>query len=328
MSKLAVTGVSVTALGLFGFAGPAGGQEGGTAYAFTGETQSYTIPDGVCAIRVELSGGNGDDLAGTAPASPGVGGAIAATLEVNPGDVYTVVVGGAGQGADGGWGGMAPGGDGGLRETGISSFGTGGGGGSYLAFGSTVRIAAGGGGGAGANVGDGGDGAIGAAAGDDGGTPGNTFAGGAGTGATQSGVGLGGEPGDGVGADPGQDGSAMVGGNGGDVTAPTAGPGGGGGGGWFGAGGGGGATVSSSGGGGGGGSSSVDASGVDVAAGSLGQDGDGNGQALITPAADCVDPTTSTSTSTPTTTTSPSTTATPTTSTGAQPAVVTPRFTG
>jgi hypothetical protein len=112
-------------------------------YAFTGSAQQFVVPDGVAAVTIEAYGGFGGSNAFTI--AGGENGAVAGTLAVKPGEVLTILVGGAGGsgtmsggGGAGGFGGGGAGGD-----------GAGGGGGATVVSGpeGQVQLVAGGGGG-------------------------------------------------------------------------------------------------------------------------------------------------------------------------------------
>lgn len=212
------------------------------SFAFTGSTQSFTVPAGVTRILVELVGaGGGDSRSGSGDG--GRGSRLVTELDVTPGETIAVYVGGRGvkgvsmSTVGGGWNG------GGLGEF---SAGSGGGATDLRRGGSTLadRIAAAAGAGGAANEwsgrygGDGGDG--------DGG--GQNGQGGWGTGGWAGTATVGGGPGTGV-----NKGSLGLGGQGGASGSDRGG--GGGGGGWYG--GGGGTTFIGEPAGGGGGGSSV-----------------------------------------------------------------------
>lgn len=198
-----------------------------------GSAQSFTVPDNVFTIEVQMLGGGGGQSDG------GGGGLLTFTWSVTPGtqyDLYVPTGGGSGPGDAG----LPGGGNGG------SSFGSddGGGGGGYAAIiptggGITDAVAVAGGGGGG------GGGSISAFGGGGGYTEGEDAGGGGGT------QDAGGTAGSGATA-----GSQGQGGAGRSTHPSTADAGGGGGGGWYGGGGGG------SGQGGGGGSSYVSSSAV------------------------------------------------------------------
>ncbi|MFD7070517.1 prealbumin-like fold domain-containing protein [Streptomyces sp. NPDC059913] len=129
-------------------------QAGSRTFVFTGAPESFTVPADVCSLSVTAYGAAG----GTGQYNvPGGGGAeVAATLDVTPGQVLTVDVGGAGHGGDdplaptlGGYGGGGTGGayrvDGEIR--GIAAGG--GGGRTVISSGAVPLIVAGGGGGGG-----------------------------------------------------------------------------------------------------------------------------------------------------------------------------------
>ncbi len=173
---------------------PLAGQAQTTAFAFTGNNQTYTVPAGITSVQVVATGASG----GAYPSltNYALGARVQATVTVIPGEVLTVVVGGSGGdatfgglgtgGFNGGGGGAAAGGGGGatdLRRAGAST-------GDYLTSRNALVVAGGGGGADDMNglAGDGGtpDGADG------------TFQTGAsytGSGATQTGPGLGTDPG-------------------------------------------------------------------------------------------------------------------------------------
>jgi hypothetical protein len=230
---------------------PAGGADTAPIdFAFSGSAQTFTVPaDGsVCAVALDLAGADGGQAG--VNGNPGTGGTVQGTTTVAPGDVVSITVGGAGTatsgsttvGGPGGFGGGGNGGD----AAGVA--GAGGGGATSVSVNGTLVLVAGGGGGGGGQTADGGAG--------------------------------------GSSAGNGTDGQTNVGNGGGGATTTTngsAGGGGGGGGGFFGGGGGGGAPTPSSGGGGGGGSGFADPARVSgVAAGTVTQDGSGNGAARLT----------------------------------------------
>jgi len=251
---------------------------------YTGEAQTFVVPDGVCEITVDAFGarggaggifeffdggagltaeygsGEGDVGAEQFASGFGLGGRATSTLTVTPGESLTVMVGGHGRSPFifpfGGAGGFNGGGDGGAGE-GVG--GGGGGGASDVRQGGSAlsnRVVVAGGGGGGGAGGPGGDGAD---AGDGGGTVGDDGDDGAGDPVTEQGTGGGGGT-DTTGGTAGTNATDDGGG-----TPPTAGDlgvggtggshgdgGGGGGGGYYGGGGAGAGFVGSGGGGGGG----------------------------------------------------------------------------
>ncbi len=71
----------------------------GQTFAYSGGTQTYTVPAGVTLVRVDAIGAQGgaNTLNGyTANDAQGKGGRVQATLPVTPGEVLTVTVGGRG----------------------------------------------------------------------------------------------------------------------------------------------------------------------------------------------------------------------------------------
>ena len=222
-----------------------------TVFSFTGGEQSYTVPAGVSSLSITAIGapGGGPQSGGLAA---GRGADVSGVVDVAPGQVLYVEVGGTGGSPAGGFNG---GGDSGTR-IGLSVFGGGGGSdvrtlpmtGGAISLNSRLIVAAGGGG-SGSPAAPGGD--AGAAGGSApgtsvGGGPGNQTAGGAGgCDAVQMGCGM--------------DGSLGVGGTGGSSgDGAQAREGAGGGGGLYGGGGGGGGGGPQGGGvGGGGGGSSL-----------------------------------------------------------------------
>jgi hypothetical protein len=219
------------------------------AFEFTGGEQTFTVPSGVHLISVNLVGGIGGDGGG----SGGLPAVVTGDLEVAPGEVLYLEVGGNGEDqSEGGEGGFNGGGDG---------PGSGGGGGAsdirtvsrgegLSSLASRLAIAGGGGGGGGNGVDIGGAGGAADSPGEtsagtnEGGGAGTVFNGGSG------GIGCGGTGGEGALGEGADGGFGEEGSNGG----------GGGGGGYYGGGGGGGGCVSG-GGGGGGGASLVPADG-------------------------------------------------------------------
>jgi hypothetical protein len=251
-------------------AGPAGGGTSSETFEFEDETQTFTVPDNVCEIRVIALGAGGGDstdsvLAETVPG--GTGGRAEATIPVTPGETLTVRVGGEGEdtvtvggtgglGGEGGFNGGADGGD----ATVVDAGGGGGGGASDVRRDEERLVVAGGGGGAGGEANGPAD--IAGAGGDGGGSEGEDGDAGAtilpvagaegGEGGSQTEGGDGGAEGFPQGGD---DGELGEGGDGGSLD-PGASGGGGGGGGYYGGGGGAGEDLplASAGGGGGGGS--------------------------------------------------------------------------
>jgi hypothetical protein len=130
--------------------------------------QTYTVPNGVQAVRVTLAGGGGGGGgydANTRGGTGGAGAAVTAVIAVSPGNIVSYVEGMGGLGGkDGGYStdpvalggsGDGPGGAGGTAGSpGTSGLGGGGGGASSVKVGGTVlRAGAGGGGGGGSNPG-------------------------------------------------------------------------------------------------------------------------------------------------------------------------------
>jgi hypothetical protein len=101
-----------------------------SVFVFTGAEQAYVVPAGVIQVRVKMWGAGGSSGQGC----PGGGGGYSdGYLAVTPGEVLSVLVGGAGSpnvggtGGAGGFGGGGRGGDG----VGMYGWGTGCGGGGY-----------------------------------------------------------------------------------------------------------------------------------------------------------------------------------------------------
>ena len=208
------------------------------SFAMTGSIQSWTVPAGVDHVTAAVAAGSGG--ASAYSVSGGFGGAVTASVPVDAGDVFSILVGAAG--ADGSF--MVPsppvaayggGGRGAVWGFGPMTDSDGSGGGGSFVFDATagdeLLVAAGGGGGTSGNATSGGDGGSGGA-----GSDGSLFCGfnESGTGGTLSAVGAGG-------------GWDIVGGDGtGPATSPTllgwggdahdGRPGGGGGGGYYGGG--------------------------------------------------------------------------------------------
>ena len=228
-------------------------------FNYTGAVQTWTVPNCVTQITINLKGGKGGGANG------GNGGQVTGLMTVTPGQVLQINVGGLGGTPAGGWNG------GGNSWPGIVPYNTGGGGGGAsdirvapYALANRFAVAAGGGGR------NGGTATYTAAGGAGGGSfgvngAGSIFTGTGGGGGLQT---MGGTAGPPWGAgQPGVAGSLGLGGNGGNNAANGA-SGGGGGGGFYGGGGGGGdncCTGANGGGAGGGGSSLMPPAGTSVA---------------------------------------------------------------
>lgn len=128
-------------------------------------TQTYTVPDGVQQLQIDVKGAGGgsgtDERYGGDGGSGGVGGRVQGVLTVQPDDTLTVEIaasGSDGDGDTGGRGGASPdaaGGDGGAGNS--SGGGGGGGGATVLSKNGTVVAVAGGGGGGGGGTPDAGN---------------------------------------------------------------------------------------------------------------------------------------------------------------------------
>lgn len=255
-----------------------------TTFNYTGSVQTYTVPAGVYCLDVDVRGAKGGGTQG------GNGARVQATLNVTPGQVLEIYVGGQGTCPNGPNGNVGGGGwNGGGNGLGVSMSGQnpscGGGGASDIrvapyGLANRIIVAAGGGGrngGSSQYLVNGGVGGC-ATGGNGAGSP---FTGTGGTGATQAMGGNGGPPWSG-GGQYGQNGSLGQGGNGAMGVAGAQAHGGGGGGGYYGGGGGGsdGCCNGANGGGAGGGGSSL------VPAGGTCTQGYNNdkGLVIITPA--------------------------------------------
>ncbi|HEY3670803.1 MAG TPA: glycine-rich protein [Acidimicrobiia bacterium] len=242
----AVLVAAAASLGWVAIAGaPATAEPTTQAFAYTGDSQSFVVPAGVCSVTIDAFGAQGgansatDSLGGSLP---GLGGEANATLVVSPGDKLTVIVGGQGgpgvNGSGPGAGGFGGGGAGG-NSSGLTGTnpGSGGGGASAVLLNADISVIAGGGGGAGnsgtsgeANGGGGG----GTTGGDGTGNLDGDFHATGGTGGTQSTPGAHGSNSDGT--STASDGTFLLGGVG-AIGGQSGGAGGGGG--WEGGGGGG-----------------------------------------------------------------------------------------
>ena len=99
-------------------------EETSVTYSYTGGVQTFTVPNGVTSIDIDAYGAQGGNTYGTT--GPGLGGRVQGTMNVSPGQVLEIYVGGAGQ-SYAGYGSMLVGGwNGGGNGT---STGQGGGGG-------------------------------------------------------------------------------------------------------------------------------------------------------------------------------------------------------
>jgi hypothetical protein len=269
---------SLAVSGLVAMPGSAGATR--STFDYTAAAQQFTVPAGVTAVTVEASGAAGGAGQFAGPAG-GAGGRTTATIAVTPGELLTIVVGGAGaDGDDGGAGGF----NGGATARGISRVGGGGGGATDVRQGGddpADRVVVAGGGGGGGSSSQAGNTGIGGAGGglvgEDGADGSGSGRGIGGGGGTQAGPGAGGHTGAGIDGEPGQLDPPGPGGAGGDAAGGGAG--GGGGGGYYGGGGGGGGEGSAlffgSPAGGGGGSSFAIASATDVSHDQGARSGDG-----------------------------------------------------
>lgn len=241
-----------------------------TTFNFTGGVQQYVVPPCVTAIEVVAAGAQGGGATG------GSGAVVTATIDVTPGQIIEVYVGGTGNCPGAGFNG------GGLGTNAVTSAdgGCGGGGASDIRFapyGLADRVIVAGGGG---GMGGGNTDAFGGGGGCPIGLNGDSPFGIGGIGATATNGGAGGDPWIASG-NFGAPGSLGQGGNGGTDPCHNIGPGGGGGGGFYGGGGGGSDCFASGtlgGGGGGGGSSLIPGGG-----GCLPDNNGGNGYVTITP---------------------------------------------
>lgn len=140
----------------FGLPSPAGAAPITKSFAFTGGAQEYVVPAGVCAVELDVLGAEGGDFGGSIVA--GRGGRATSIIDVTPGEVLAVYVGGRPVGLAGGFNG---GGAAGV-STNNASMGAGGGGASDVRQGgadlSNRVVVAGGGGGRSNGGGNGGDG--------------------------------------------------------------------------------------------------------------------------------------------------------------------------
>jgi hypothetical protein len=127
----------------------------GATFDYTGDVQTYTVPPGVFNINIECFGAEGNNGAGPAGGVAGLGGSASGNLDVLPGQVLNIYVGGQDGYNGGGSGGMIDAGNGG----GASDVRLGG-----LALTDRIIVAGGGGGGGSTGCaadyagGDGGDG--------------------------------------------------------------------------------------------------------------------------------------------------------------------------
>ncbi len=98
-----------------------------TNFAYTGGTQTYTVPAGITKLNVVATGGGGGGNRGNNRG--GLGAVVQATVTVVPGEVLTVVVGGRGADSNNN-GSSSVGGAGGYNGGGNGSYTGGGGGGA------------------------------------------------------------------------------------------------------------------------------------------------------------------------------------------------------
>lgn len=143
-------------------------------YSFSGQLDTFTVPNGVFSFVVSISGASGGTADVNGGGSPGRGGFLSVTVNATPGEVYKIGVGQQGEGfavgvapgipKAGGW---PNGGDGFISQQGGNGIGFGAGGGGATSLfkvinGTNTLIAtAGGGGGAGGQTNGGGGGTTG-----------------------------------------------------------------------------------------------------------------------------------------------------------------------
>jgi hypothetical protein len=147
LASVAMILVGTTFAAAPAFAQSCGAGETPVAFAFTGSQQTFTVPSGVTAVTLYLSGaqgGNGLSGAGTTgPTSPGgtggLGGRVRGTLATPPGTILSIGVGGRGSLA--------------INPGGVGEGTNGIGGGATDARINSTRVAIAGGGGGGGNAG-------------------------------------------------------------------------------------------------------------------------------------------------------------------------------
>src|SRR4051794_41000802 len=153
LTVAAATGLTWVAL----VGAPATAEPTTRGFAYTGDSQSFVVPAGVCSVTVDVFGAEGGANSATnslGGSLPGLGGEATATLAVNAGDTLTVIVGGQGgpgtNGSGPGAGGFGGGGAGGNSSGDLGTNpGSGGGGASAVEVNGDLSVIAGGGGGAG-----------------------------------------------------------------------------------------------------------------------------------------------------------------------------------
>lgn len=139
-------------------------------FSFTGQNATFTVPNGVFSMVVNLSGAEGGAANVWNSGSAGRGGDISLALTVNPGEVFTLKVGQQGGSfangvapttvTSGGW---PDGGDGYIPSQGSTGNGAGGGGGTYfhkVINNVNVLVAVAGGGGGASSMSPGGHGGL------------------------------------------------------------------------------------------------------------------------------------------------------------------------
>ncbi|GAB4455930.1 MAG: hypothetical protein OHK0036_19670 [Bacteroidia bacterium] len=246
-------------------------------FNYTGAPQQFTVPQCANTITVTVSGAEG----GGSPAG-GQGATVSGVLNVTPGQVLQINVGGQGNCPTGGWNGGA---NGGMQNTSSGQYlACGGGGASDIrippyGLNDRIVVAAGGGGSAGGSTPYASATYIGGDGGCATGVNGMSSFGGGGNGGTASSGGTGGPPWCSPCGQGGSNGTLGMGGNGGDDIQNIGAAGGGGGGGYYGGGGGGadGCCPGANGGGGGGGGSSLVPAGMSCTPGVK----TGNGEVII-----------------------------------------------
>ena len=128
-------------------------------FTYTGDDQTFTVPDGISLVQVVLWGAGGGGWNGDR--SSGAGGYTSGTMEVTAGDTLTIIVGGGGHPNHPSF--RSYGGGGKTKQAGASSSGGGGRSAIKAANGGEMATAGGGGGAGNDNEGGAGGGESGSA---------------------------------------------------------------------------------------------------------------------------------------------------------------------
>ena len=71
-----------------------------TTFNYTGSLQTFTVPSGITTINIDARGAQGGSVTIACAATGGIGARMVVDIEITPGEVITILVGGDGQNND------------------------------------------------------------------------------------------------------------------------------------------------------------------------------------------------------------------------------------